>query len=165
MNLVALTVAIVVIAIGVVFQQVRPVKPSDEIPQGSVLQSQDIADTPTPTPEVPHPTLKPTRIPTSPPIPTNTPQTQPSDFPIYPGASVVNSNDESMTLTSSDDADSITQWYKEYIETQHMNVKSFVTTKANDKVHNVLVGAGNGEIRITITKEPHEQHTTILISY
>jgi hypothetical protein len=164
MNIIALAVAIVIVSIGVVLQQIRPLNSSDEIPVGSVLQSQITAPTPAPTTGSPSPTQVPTvtLVPTL--APTNEPPSTFRDFPIYPGASIVSSNDDGMTLTSSDDTDSITQWFKAYIEAQHMNVKSFVTTKANDKIHNVLVGAGNGELRVTITRDSGETKTTIVLS-
>ena len=106
------------------------------------------------------PTIKPfpTSAPTSKPTATNL-----SDF-IYQGSSVISSNSNSLKLTSTDNTDTITNWYKEKINSLGMNVKSFVTTSANDKILNKLVGAnGTREIRVEISKEPGKTITNIIV--
>jgi len=73
---------------------------------------------------------------------------------VYPGSNLVSSSNNSLALTTSDDPDRVTDWYKEKITSQDMNVKSFITTKANEKVLNKLVGAKEGlEISIEIRKD------------
>jgi hypothetical protein len=57
-------------------------------------------------------------------------------------------------MESTEDTDKITDWYKSKIEDLGMNVKSFVTTKANDKILNKLSAAdGVREINIEISKD------------
>ena len=99
-----------------------------------------------------------TPIPTKTPIPspTNTPKPASSNLSSfqYPNSQVVSSSENSLILNSIDNADSITDWYKEKIKGDGMSVTSFVTTKTNDNVLNKLVGAdGEREIRVEITKE------------
>ena len=99
-----------------------------------------------------------TPIPTKTPIPspTNTPKPASSNLSSfqYPNSQVVSSSENSLILNSIDNADSITDWYKEKIKGEGMSVTSFVTTKTNDNVLNKLVGAdGEREIRVEITKE------------
>lgn len=80
-------------------------------------------------------------------------QTNLSDYK-YPNSQTVSSTANSLLLNSPDNSDTITDWYKEKIRGEGMNVKTFVTTKTNDNVLNKLVGAdGNKEIRIEIKKE------------
>lgn len=72
----------------------------------------------------------------------------------YPGAETLSSSENSLNLKSSDDIGAITNWYKAKIESENLNVESFVETSANDKVLNQLVGAdGQKEIKIEIKKE------------
>ena len=68
----------------------------------------------------------------------------------YPNAKSVNSSENKLTLESSDDSRVITDWYKEKINSKGMNVKSFVTTSANDNVENKLVAA-NSDFKVTVT--------------
>lgn len=73
----------------------------------------------------------------------------------YPGSTILAATNSSLTLNANADTDTITNWYKEKIKASGANAKSFVTTKANDKVLNKLVGSnGKTEIRVEISKEP-----------
>jgi len=46
-----------------------------------------------------------------------------------------------------------------------MNAKSFVATKTNENVENILVGAKSGsEIRVTITAKAGETKTRIVVA-
>ncbi|SRR4030042_5856442 len=84
---------------------------------------------------------------------------------LYPGSEIINSDTNSLTLKSTESPDKITDWYKEKIVSEDMNVKSFVTTKANDKVLNKLVGAkSNMEIRVEIKKDATMSFTEVLIT-
>jgi hypothetical protein len=76
-----------------------------------------------------------------------------SEF-VYPGAKILTQTQNSVTLESLENADKITYWYKDKIVGLGMSVKSFVTTKANDKVLNKLAGAdGKREIAVEISKD------------
>jgi|SRR3989344_7671342 len=67
----------------------------------------------------------------------------------YGGASVTSQSNHSLELSSSDDPDKITDWYKEKIRSLGLSSKSFVTTKSNDNVENKLVGS-NGDLEIAV---------------
>jgi len=104
------------------------------------------------------PTLPPTHTPT--PKPTRPPSSSISAF-VYPGASLKSQTTTSLALESNDDTDKITDWYKTKIEELGMNVKSFVTTRANDKVLNKLSAAdGAREINVEISKQ---QGTSLVV--
>ena len=115
--------------------------------------------TSTPTPEItPAPSQSPTLV------PNKTSKSSISDF-IYPDAVVKSQTQTTLILESSDDTDKITDWYKDKIEKLGANVKSFVVTRANDKILNKLAGAGNGfEINIEISKDPGDPLAQISLS-
>lgn len=99
-------------------------------------------------------TTPPTLTPTSPP--------QANNF-IYPGSVVVSVSGQTTNLTSYDNPNVITDWYKNQIKSQGMNTTSFVVTNTNGNVNNVLAGAKNGEdVKITITKNAND--STVYIS-
>ena len=82
----------------------------------------------------------------------------------YPGAEILSSSENSLNLKSSDDVGAITNWYKAKIESENLNVESFVETSANDKVLNELVGAdGQKEIKVEIKKESGTQLVEISV--
>lgn len=85
-------------------------------------------------------------------------------FFIYPGAETISASPDTISLKSSDSADLITEWYKDRIRVSGMNVKTFVSTKANNKVENVLVGSDSEKtIRIEINKEPSDEDTSVIV--
>jgi hypothetical protein len=123
--------------------------------------------------------VSPTLIPTKPHLPTKSPSYTPIPTNIgnsnstinfnltsfqYPNATVVSSSDAKLELTSNDNPTTITNWYKEKINSTGMNTTSFVTTSTNGIVVNKLVGAGNGkEIRVNITTSSNGGTVSILI--
>lgn len=87
-----------------------------------------------------------------------------NDF-VYPGSETVNSGNEFLRLRTLDNPDKVTDWYKEKIKSHDMNVKSFVTTKANDKVLNKLAGANEKlEIMAEIKKDEGQSFCEINIA-
>lgn len=83
----------------------------------------------------------------------------------YPGAEIAASSANSLTLRSFDDAEAITNWYKDKIENENMSVESFVETSANERVSNELVGAdGQKEIRVEIKKDSSASSVEITVS-
>jgi len=83
----------------------------------------------------------------------------------YPGSFTVSQTNNSLSLTSSDNPDTITDWYKSKIQLNGYSTRSFVTTKTNGQVKNVLVGAKDGhEIRIEMEKSSDSQTTTITVT-
>ena len=103
--------------------------------------------------------------PTKVPVPTQSPQTSNILEYKYPNSQIVSSTSTLMSLESSDNSDSITDWYKGKINSLGMNVKTFVTTSANEKVLNKLVGAdGVKEINIEISKEDSQSIVKISIT-
>lgn len=104
-----------------------------------------------------------TSTPTIPPAPTQSSPTNPGDF-LYPGATIGSQSDSSMTLTSTDDPQTITDWYKNKIKELGMSTRSFVQTKTNDNVHNVLAAAKKSdEVKVTITKNAGESLVSIVV--
>jgi len=102
-------------------------------------------------------------VPTDTPVPT-IPPTDPDGF-IYPAATIGSQSNGSVTLTSTDDAQTITDWYRNKIKQLNMNVRSFVQTTANDTVNNVLTAAKNeSKIKVTITKRDGDSDVSIVIS-
>lgn len=83
----------------------------------------------------------------------------------YPNSQLISSSEYFLSLESSDNSDVITNWYKEKVNSLGMNVKTFVTTKANDKVLNKLVGAdGDKEISVEISKENEASSVKISVT-
>jgi hypothetical protein len=105
--------------------------------------------------------VTPTEFPTQAPSSTQTPKpsstTSVSSSSVnfkYPGAHTIQESQTVLVMESTEDTDKITDWYKSKIEDLGMNVKSFVTTKANDKILNKLSAAdGVREINIEISKD------------
>jgi len=133
----------------------------------------------------PTPTLMPSESPTSAIDPSTTPTRIPTKAPTiqitisqnntttsslsiskfqYPGASVSSSSNNRLELTTNDSSKTVTDWYKNQINSLGMNTKSFVTTSANDNIVNKLVAAdGKDEIRVDITKAPSDASVRIVI--
>lgn len=111
------------------------------------------------------PSLTPTKIPTKTPTPTSKSlvNTSLSSF-VYPNSVVLESSSNSLELTSQDDPDKITNWYKDKIKATGISVTSFVTTKTNNNVLNKLVGAdGKLEVRVEIEKNANEERAHIFV--
>ena len=133
--------------------------------KSSVLSSQTSLPTQTPT-------LTPTPTPTSTPLPPppsltlapRSPAPPPdevgSDWQ-YPGSTELSPGN----YQSSDSPDKITDWYQAKIKSLGLNIKTFIRTKANDRVLNKLVSSnGKTEIRVEIAKKPDESVTSITVA-
>jgi len=84
----------------------------------------------------------------------------------YPNSEIINSSNNPLFLTSTDETDAIIDWYKEKIGNEGMNIKTFVTTKVNDEVLSKLVGVdGQKEIRIEILKTNGKADTEISVVF
>lgn len=133
--------------------------------QSPPVLSSESEESPQPTPEV---TPQPTVIPTPQPMKSDTPQTSVEvnmQNYIYPGAKVTVSTSTSLNLESNDNPDTITNWYKDKIKSESMNVTSFVVTKTNGNVLNKLVGAKEGmELRVEIKKNAKDSTVYIIVS-
>lgn len=82
----------------------------------------------------------------------------------YQGSEVIVNDQDSLTLSSEDDPEAITDWYEDKLESYDMNVNSFVSTSTNDTVKNELVSSnGKSEIRILIQKDQEDSLTFIEI--
>lgn len=112
---------------------------------------------------IPAPVLPtPKSVPTPTPVSTTAPSSNISDY-IYPGANVVSSSDKSLSLTSSDNADSVTSWYKQKITSNGFRSEAFAETKANDRVMNKL-GGDNGQFSIQIEISQDSADSQVKIS-
>lgn len=96
------------------------------------------------------------------PTPTTKPEGNNNNGFIYPGATLKSNSSGNLILESNDSPDTITDWYKNEIKNQGVNVTSFVTTKTNGNVLNKLAGA-NGEKEINVEIERKEGTSTTLI--
>lgn len=154
MNIIVIIIASLIVIAGALSRPTEIKNPEPVLGETSVVE-----ETPTPTPTI---------IPTK--IPTNTPEPIPVinqnlDSFQYPGSTIQTKSETALILESQSDAYAITDWYKEKIQAAGMNTKSFVTTKTNGNVKNVLVGAnGETEIRVEITKKPGNSPTKIVVS-
>ena len=166
MNIVAITIAVVIVIVGVVSsnlkqkEQTQGIRETQEVTQEDDQETSSSGITPSP---IPSPTPKPpTPTPT---IPSPSGQNQPSGELRYPNAKYIRSEGSVEVYESQDDPDAITQWYKDQIQSMGMGTKSFITTKTNDNVLNKLVGAdGSREVRIEITRSSGSSTTEIKVS-
>lgn len=110
---------------------------------------QPLIQTPTPTPK----TVKPANL-------------QDNIFNLrYGNSEILASSPKLLSLRSSDDVNTITDWYKQKIISEGMNIKTFVETKTNENVLNKLVGAdGKKEIRVEIKKDAGSSIVQIEVS-
>ncbi len=157
MHVVIIVIAVVIVVTGIYFRQRNFEKTDSQTSVNKEVLSEEtiLEEESTPT-DIPN-------SPTSTSTPTIT-RTEIHDYR-YPNSTVISSLNNSLLLTSSDDADKITNWYKEKINSQGMNVKTFVTTKTNDNVLNKLVGADpDMEVRVEITKDSGSSSVNISIS-
>jgi hypothetical protein len=82
-----------------------------------------------------------TVLPHSTPLPVkNTIQSNSNDF-IYPDSTLISSSPEKISLSSTDNPDTITNWYKDKLKSMNFNINSFITTRANQKTQNKLVSS------------------------
>ena len=167
MNVAVYIVAVLVILTGVYFSQKEKKEEGNEITTYEEVLSESDEESEVVVEEneidIIIPSIKPS--PTKVPVPTQSPQTSNILEYKYPNSQIVSSTSTSMSLESSDNSDSITDWYKGKINSLGMNVKTFVTTSANEKVLNRLVGAdGVKEINIEISKEDSQSIVKISIT-
>ncbi len=84
---------------------------------------------------------------------------------IYPNAIVIAKSGNNLILQSNDDADKITDWYKQKIKELGMVASSFIKTNANGKVLNKLAGSsGEKEILVEVAKQHNENTVNISVS-
>ncbi len=90
---------------------------------------------------------------------TNTPNTSlPGEIIAYPNAYAISPN----IYESTDDPNTITDWYKNLIKEKNMNTTSFVTTNTNDNIKNVLAASnGDEKLHIEVTKNSGKDKTVI----
>jgi cytoskeletal protein RodZ len=163
MHIAILIIAVVIVGAGVF------VRNKTSVNQETILGESNPASTETPTTAPSDSPSAPTNTSTSAPTPLSSKAPTPNsssnlgDF-IYPNATVKHQSSSSLSLESHDDADTITDWYKQKIKDLSMNTRSFVQTKTNDNVNNVLAAAkSNEEIKITITKKAGESLVSIVV--
>jgi hypothetical protein len=167
MNVAVYIVAVLVVVTGIYFSQKEKKEEGNEITTYEEVLSESDEESEVVVEEkeidIITPTNKPS--PTKVPVPTQSPQTSNILEYKYPNSQIVSSSSNSLSLESSDNSDSITKWYKDKINSQGMNVKTYVATKANDKILNKLVGAdGYKEISIEISKEDSQSMVNISIT-
>ena len=83
----------------------------------------------------------------------------------YPNSSMNELSGNKLSLQSSDDPNTITNWYKDKLKSLNMNANSFVTTSSNGVVLNKLVSAnGETKVSITISKKNDQPSVGIAVS-
>ncbi len=83
----------------------------------------------------------------------------------YPNSSVKEEGGSRLSLESSDDSNTITNWYKGKITSLGMNTKSFVQTNTNGNILNKLVAAKSGfKISVEVSKKSNEEKVEISVS-
>ena len=87
-----------------------------------------------------------------------------SDFK-YPNSSQVGNLENGIKLESSDDPNTITDWYQEKIRSLGFKSKSFVKTNTNGNILNKLVAASaNKEVRVEIEKSAEVSKVSIAVT-
>lgn len=153
MHIAILIVAAVLVVSGIVVRRTS----TKETPSETIVLGESV-----PTPPDTIPPTQSTLAP-SPTLPAKQEPTPDKQF-VYPGATVTAESDSSLTMESSDDAQTITDWYKDKIKELGMTTKSFVQTKTNDNVLNALAAAkSDEEIKVTITKNSGDWVVSIVV--
>ena len=160
MHTIPLFIALIILVIGALARPTQVEEPANTL--GETVQQ------PTPQKDANLPST-PIRSPTPTPSPTqkdaNLPLPSPLDTFHYVPSTVKSSDEDSLILESGDHPDAITDWYKEKIKAAGMNAKSFVMTKTNGNVKNVLVGAnGSSEVRVEIIQKAGDSTTQIVVA-
>jgi len=167
MNVLVYVVAVLVVVTGVYFSQKEKKDEGNDISIKEEVLSESDEESEVVVEEKEIDIITPTNIPasTATSVPTKeSPSGNILDYK-YPNSRIISSTSHSMSLESSDNSDSITNWYKDKINSLGMNVKTYVTTSTNDKVLNKLVGAdGNKEIKIEISKENTDSLVSISVT-
>ncbi len=79
---------------------------------------------------------------------------------IYPDSNPVGEN----TYESTDNPDTITDWYKSIIEGKNMNITSFVTTNTNGNIKNTITAVSESKkLDIEIIKNTEDSKTIIKV--
>jgi hypothetical protein len=116
-------------------------------------RTQEPSKTPTDTP-LPEPTIKPTQktVPTATPADQTATSSSLNDF-FYPGSVVTSQSGSTLTLTSSDNATTITEWYSSQLTDRGFTALSTAKTNSNGNILNKIGGGKNGkQIEVTIKK-------------
>lgn len=133
----------------------------------SSLSAENPISTPTSTP-APSPTVAAqteNKISPEPTKESEKPQTTQFDNLKYPGATVTRFDGDTMFLESSDDPETVTNWYKQRLSSLKMNINNFVRTKANESVLNVLSAIDSKyEVKAEIRRENLKSRVRILVS-
>ena len=167
MHIGAIVIASVIVLTGIFYRQISSrnstsqTADEQDVLSEETSNEEDVENTISLTP------TNPPNSPTSAPTNTSTPTINNSSINnyMYPNSSVVSSSNNFLSLTSEDSADVITDWYKNKIDSEGMNVTSFVTTNTNDNVLNKLVGAdGTNEVSVEISKISNSSTVHIEVS-
>src|SRR4030042_3716946 len=164
MNIIVILVAIVFLSVGVLFNQKSRLSKDDNVNQ---IASQETPSVMSATDEPRNsPTEKPIIKSQTTPLATTTPDSQNNILEYrYNQAEIIEVLPNSLIIKSTDDTKTITNWYKEKIKSEGMNINTFVETNTNNNILNKLVGAtGQKELRIEITKKGSDLSSQINIS-
>lgn len=141
-----------------------------QVDEGPVLENEEsTADSPSSSSQSASPSAADSSIidPTSPPL---NPTSSNNDGGLrddwmYPNASIVTSTENQLILSSTDDSDAITQWYRSRLDAASTGSTSNVTTSVNGQVKNVLAASTKeGQITVEIRQAAESSNVEIDIS-
>ncbi len=169
MNIVLSVLAVVILTTGIILG--RNVDKSEvvvqSIPEPSVLSQEknipDLDSTNDLITESPEPTEVDVPDATVSPVASHDNTTRIDAF-VYPNSTLVSKTSSRVMLQSGDDPNLITDWYKQKIQSENMNVNSFVVTSVNDTVINKLSSSNSSvQIDVSIEKTPTASTTSVTI--
>lgn len=118
------------------------------------------------------PSISPSPSPASSPIttsaspsPANNPQVSDEASFVYPNSTITSQSENSYELRTSDDPETVTNWYREKVNAENYSAKSVVKTKTNGNVLNKIFVGGLIRINIEIKRFPSASHTEIKINF
>jgi len=169
-KMVLVVMAISVISVAVYQNQSAKIH-IDSTPQVSPeVASQTSAPVESPIVPTNSPIIQNTDPPPNPSPQVNTPEpTESSTFSlnelIYPGSSVQNNSNTSISLISSDNFESVKNWYKSKLDAMDFNARSFVSTNTNgDNLVKAAYAKQGLSINLEIVNANGDPITTISIS-
>ena len=140
---------------------VKQVSPNVTIPTPTPIASPEpTAEVGTPTPRMFTRPPKPT--PPASITPTTTPSTNINNY-IYPGSQIISSSATNLSLKSSDNSDSIINWYQAKVNSGFSSRSDSITNTNGNVSGNISAGNSSQNINITIKKGAGELYTTVEI--
>jgi hypothetical protein len=86
---------------------------------------------------------------------------------IYPNAIHIIETGNTISFQTTDDTDTVSNWYKNLIISFHMNTQTFIKTNTNGNILNKLVGVNGNEkqLRVEISKGSTMSVTSVIVTF